>query len=192
MEPTVVPEPTFRRPQRITGPRLLFRDAAIDDAQFILSLRLDPAKNRFISRTAPDLQDQVDWLRGYVQDRSQAYFVIEDQSGTPVGTVRLYDAQGASFCWGSWILSDGAPKSSAIESTLMVYTYGLACGFQSSHFDVRKANDRVWSYHEWLGARRTGEDAENYYYTMSNEAILGVLDRWRDRIPGGVRVEWKD
>jgi len=39
--------------------------------------------------------------------------------------VRVYNLQKSSFCWGSWPIKDEAPKSTAIESVLMVYQFGF-------------------------------------------------------------------
>jgi len=183
-------EPGFRKPRRVSGSRLQFRNATDADADFILSLRLDPNKNRHLSATSPDREAQVRWLRGYRDDDEQVYFIIEDGDGRPVGTVRLYDRRGPSFCWGSWILADNAPRSAAIESTVLVYSIATALGFTRAHFDVRKDNKKVWEYHERLGAERVGEDGEDFFYAMEEEAICELLRRYQDRVPAGARIEW--
>ena len=183
--------PHFRRPREVAGPRLRFRDATPGDAEFILALRLDPRKGEHLSRTDPEVAAQRRWLEAYAGDPSQVYFVIEDGGGQAVGTVRLYDARRASFCWGSWILADQAPRSSAVESTLMVYAFALACGFTRAHFDVRRGNEKVWQYHERFGAVRVGEDALNFYYEIGEPQIRAALERYRDRIPGGVAIAWE-
>lgn len=119
----------------------------------------------------------------------QIYFIIEHDA-QPVGTVRLYDQQGMSFCWGSWILADDAPKSSAVESTLMVYKVGMELGFSSSHFDVRKRNEKVWQYHERLGAKRVGETDLDYLYEIDREAIEKIFAKYADRLPVPILVEF--
>lgn len=182
--------PVFHKPRLVTGHRLQFRDASVEDAEFILSLRLDPAKNQHLSATSPDREAQEQWLRRYAQDEEQVYFIIEDRAGKRVGTVRLYDRRGPSFCWGSWILSDQAPQSSAVESTLMVYSFALELGFTRSHFDVRKANEKVWHYHERLGATRVAEDEDTYYYEIGEDEVRGLLERYSERVPQGVSIEW--
>ena len=180
-------KPQFRRPALVRGPRLSFRDACPDDAAFILSLRLDPEKNAHLSATSPDLAQQSQWLTAYQSDPKQLYFIIEYE-GRTVGTVRLYDQRGDSFSWGSWILSADAPKSAAVESTLMVYRVGLELGFNAAHFDVRKANEKVWQYHERLGAKRVSETDIDYIYSISRTDILAAIERYRDR--GVVTIDW--
>lgn len=166
----------------------MFRDARVEDATFILSLRTDEKKSRYLSATSPDLEAQCTWLESYTQAMDQAYFIIEYQD-EPIGTVRLYDAQGNSFCWGSWILKDTRPSQSAMESALMVYAYAVDhLGFTAAHFDVRKGNERVWQFHERFGAERIAETALDYLYTLSLEAIQASRRRYAKFLPDGVTI----
>ena len=86
-------------------------------------LRTHEKTSRYISPTSLQLSEQIDWLRSYRCDTAQAYFIIERVDGTPIGTVRMYDARGPSFCWGSWILKPEEPFYHAIESAMMIYMY---------------------------------------------------------------------
>jgi RimJ/RimL family protein N-acetyltransferase len=170
---------------------LLFRDAEKADAAFILSLRLDQRKSQYLSATSPDIRQQEDWLNRYSAQGDQAYFIVCTSQTVPIGTVRLYDATADSFCWGSWILSDAAPATAAIESALMVYAFAVDhLGFTSAHFDVRKANQSVWSFHERMGAQRTGETSEDYFYVIGPSAIASARARYR-RYLTGVEVQWR-
>lgn len=168
----------IKKAHRVQGNTLVFRNAEVKDANFILSLRLDSRKAKHLNQTSSELECQIEWLKSYAENSDQAYFVIESQFGVPLGTVRLYDPQGDSFCWGSWILAAGAPSTAAIESALMVYAYACDClGFKTAHFDVRKGNERVWRFHERFGAVRVFESELDYFYKIENEKI--VLGRMR-------------
>ena len=179
----------LKKAERVVGRNLALRNARESDAAFIFELRTDRHKAQHLSQTAPQIDAQTAWLQRYANDSSQAYFVIEDQAGLQVGTVRLYDARSDSFCWGSWIIRDGTPSSHAFESALMVYRYALALGFRASHFDVRRANQSVWRFHERFGAVRIGETSEDFLYTISHDAIAAALDRYSRFLPNGIRVE---
>lgn len=98
--------PKLRKAARVTGNTLVFRNAETRDAGFILGLRTDVEKSKFLSPVSDRLSDQEDWLGRYAADDNQAYFIIE-YSNHPIGTVRLYDERQDSFCWGSWILFIG-------------------------------------------------------------------------------------
>lgn len=180
----------IRKSELIVGNKLVMRNAAIVDAAFILSLRTNQQKSRHLSRVSDDLAKQEEWLRAYGENRTEAYFIIEDLNGNRLGTVRLYDAQVDSFCWGSWILVDGAPTTAAIESALIVYTYALdVLSFDHSHFQVQKANERVWKFHERFGAERmAGNDAE-YEYKISNASIRSSMEKYRRYLPEGIFIE---
>lgn len=176
----------------MVGKTLVFRDACVDDAEFILSLRTDSEKNRFLSAVSGELAEQQAWLARYANAEDQAYFIIEYQN-EPVGTVRLYDPQGESFCWGSWILKNTRPSQAAMESALMVYAYAVDhLGFKSAHFDVRKGNEKVWQFHERFGAVRTAETELDYLYRIEGPAIAASRTRYRRFLDGLVTVVAND
>lgn len=182
----------IRKAHRIRGKTLLFRNAEVKDADFILSLRTDGHKAMHLTPTSPELSRQAMWLEQYAAKSDQAYFIIESQAGIPLGTVRLYDAQGKSFCWGSWILKDGVPQSAAIESALMVYAYAIdQLGFQSAHFDVRKGNESVWRFHERFGAIRSKESDIDYFYQIDHKKIMLARTRYKKYLNKSVEVEQK-
>lgn len=182
--------PIFRKPKCVTGNHLIFRNAKRDDAAFILSLRLDARKSLHLSKTSADLSQQIAWLDRYETDESQVYFIISDRHGQNVGTVRLYDAQRESFCWGSWIIKDGCPNNYSIESALIVYEYALHLGFEKAHFDVRKGNISVWKFHEKFGATKISENDIDYFYQISFDCINRSMDRYKKFLPEGIEIEY--
>jgi RimJ/RimL family protein N-acetyltransferase len=189
----IAPTPArIRKALQVQGRTLTFRDATTDDAAFILSLRTNAEKSRYLSPVSGELSEQQAWLTRYANADDQAYFIIESH-GEPIGTVRLYDQQGDSFCWGSWILKDGRPSHAAMESALMVYAYALDhLGFAGAHFDVRKGNERVWQFHERFGAQRIGKTESDYLYKVQREAIVISRQRYLKFLDRTVSVTFKD
>ena len=179
----------LRKAARVMGKTLSFRDAGVNDAGFILSLRTDIEKSRYLSAVSGELAEQQAWLARYAQADDQAYFIIEYQDAQ-IGTIRLYDPQGDNFCWGSWVLAQGSPANAALESALMVYAYALDhLGFTAAHFDVRQGNERVWRFHERFGAVRVRETVLDYWYRLDLPAIQSARRRYAKYPPGGVVVE---
>jgi len=173
----------------VLGDTISFRDATTADAEFILSLRTDAGKSRFLSATDNDVGAQRAWLERYAASEDQAYFIIEF-NGDPIGTVRLYDAQGGSFCWGSWILKDGRPRQAAMESALMIYAYAIDyLGFNACHFDVRKGNAGVIKFHERFGAQIVEETDLDFLFKLRLEAINESRRRYHEFLSGSVIVE---
>jgi RimJ/RimL family protein N-acetyltransferase len=98
------------------------RPVAVADAEFILSLRLDPELSRFINETSPSVADQENWLRDYLQRVGDYYFIIEElASRASVGTIAVYslDAAKRRAEWGRWIIQP--PHLAAVESALLIY-----------------------------------------------------------------------
>lgn len=183
---TASASPQICKAQLLQGKTLFFRDAHENDAELILTLRTDECKGKHLSSTSLDVESQRKWLRHYAASTDQAYFIIEHKK-QPVGTVRLYDARGNSFCWGSWIIADGQPAHVAIESALMVYAYALDhLGFEQAHFDVRVGNEKVWKFHERFGAKRVRESDIDFFYELSFDSIKGSIERYKRFLPEGL------
>lgn len=174
--------------ESVTGKTIILRDADISDAQFIVQLRNDAKKSRFISATSQDIDAQVSWLHKYKESNDQVYFIITDKSGKRYGTVRIYDQKGDSFCWGSWILSDEAPKHFAIESSLIVYKYALKIGFKNAHFSVTKGNDSVIKFHQRFGAKLVSESDEELFFSISENEILNSISKYSKYLPDEIKI----
>lgn len=173
----------FDKSVRLQGKSIVLRAATPEDAEFVLALRSDPAKTRFLQPVQAELQAQRDWLARSYADPQQLYCVICAPDGERLGLVRLYDPQGDSFCWGSWLIQDGAPHTTAIESALLVYRHALQLGYQRSHFDVRIGNHSVIRFHTAFGARDTRRTATDLYFTIDRQAIDAALHRFRRYLP---------
>lgn len=173
----------IRRVPRVRGRSIELRDVTVDDAAFILSLRLDPKRNQFLSPVAADVGRQQAWIRDYLQSEGQAYFVISSLEGEALGVVRLYDAEGDSFSWGSWIMKEGAPVAAAMEAALLVYRLGLDWGFQAAHFKVHRANVSVLKFHEMFGARRVAQVGDEVQLHIGRDAIEAALRRFARFLP---------
>jgi RimJ/RimL family protein N-acetyltransferase len=185
---TATASPRIHKAHWLKGKTLVLRDARESDAELILSLRTDENKGRHLSVTSTELEAQRSWLRRYASATGEAYFIIEFQ-GESIGTVRLYDAKGYSFCWGSWIIADRQPAHVAIESALMVYAYAIDhLGFSAAHFDVRKANARVCAFHERFGAIRSGESELDWLYDISKKAITNARKRYYRFLPNKLEI----
>lgn len=167
----------------IQGKNINLRAARVADAEFIIGLRLQQHKTKYLSPVEDDLDKQRDWLGKYQEKERNGleyYFVIESKSSEKLGLVRVYDLQPDSFCWGSWLIKDDAPKTTAIESALLVYEFGFGeLGYKQAHFDVRKGNDRVIAFHQRFGAKVTREDELNYYFIYKIDDYLTVKQKYK-------------
>ncbi len=164
-----------------SGHEVTFRLARPADASFILSLRTDSRLNEHLSSVDHDLEKQITWLQDYRarEDRGEEFYFVISRNGESVGTVRLYDVQEDSFCWGSWVIVPGTPPSVALRSAALIYDFGFnALGFRFSHFDVRKGNGSVNRFHQRTGAIVISEDSENFYYQIDKATALNATSKW--------------
>ena len=156
------------------------RFAEVQDSEFIVNLRQDEELSRYISPTSGDVSKQKIWISTYKEREkagSEYYYIIENL-GTSVGTVRLYDFRGDSFCWGSWIIVRGQSTKIAYSSVIMAYDFAFnELGFNQSHFDVMKGNDSVLRFHVKMGANIVRSDDANNYLEISSDAYFKVRPR---------------
>lgn len=155
-----------------------FRLVETSDAGFILSLRQDESLNKYISKTDVSVKDQEDWIQSYKlreKNKKEFYFIIVDNDGTSIGTVRLYDFKEDknSFSWGSWIVKPKSPRKAAIESAILVYEFAFfTLNFDQCHFQVDKNNCRVVAFHQRFGAIITSEDKVSHHFILSKEDYI--------------------
>lgn len=181
--------PIVKKATQIQGNKVVLRGVNLNDADFIYSLRVDPKKSAYLSAVDPDVQKQLDWIKSYLVGEGQAYFIICDRNLNRLGTVRIYQAIGNSFSWGSWIIKDDAPSTIAIESALLVYHYAIDyLGFTSAHFEVDRDNKSVWSFHERFGAKRVSETDRQYFYEIGIDEIKSSFKRYKKFLPNEIRV----
>jgi len=157
----------------VSGKYIDFRSVEEEDSLFIFSLRSDRKKRQYLSSIDGGVDAQREWIRRY-KEREEAkleyYFVIESKESERLGLVRLYDFEGDSFCWGSWIIKDDAPKSTAIKSALQVYQFAFyQLDFLQSNFEVRRGNEKVISFHQRFGAKIVGSNEKEYLFNFTKE-----------------------
>ena len=147
----------MRHHYTIQGGSYRLRPADLDDADFIVKLRTDPERNRFINHTSSDIGDQREWLRRYFERPDDFYFVIEHVSRClSEGTLGIYDVnrKRRSAEWGRWVVRPGS--KSAVASCCLAFD--LAFGtmeLESLHSYVAAENRDVINVLRALGMRET-------------------------------------
>jgi RimJ/RimL family protein N-acetyltransferase len=167
----------------IYGKNINMRTVIIEDAEFIYNMRQNQNKTKYLSKVIGTVESQKEWIKNYKQreeDKKEFYFVIESKDKEKLGLVRMYDFQHESFCWGSWLIKENAPKSTAIESALQIYEFGFyTLGFEKSHFDVRKGNDKVIAFHQRFGAKIVDEDELDYFFNFEKSDYEIIKEKYK-------------
>jgi RimJ/RimL family protein N-acetyltransferase len=171
----------------IKGRIISFRMADISDSEFILQLRMDQERNRFLSPVKNDLSLQTEWMKAYKEREKQQleyYFIIIDSAEIPLGTVRLYDFRDSSFSWGSWLIKADSPLTTALESALLVYEFAFYhLGFNATHFEVMRGNVKVRAFHERFGAKVIESDDTTDFFVLSKAGYEQVRSKYVKYLP---------
>ena len=167
----------------IYGKNINMRTVTTEDAEFIYNMRQNQNKIKYLSKVTGTVESQKEWIKNYKQreeEKKEFYFVIESKDEEKLGLVRMYDFQDNSFCWGSWLIKEDAPKTTAIESALQIYEFGFySLGFEKSHFDVRKGNDKVIAFHQRFGAKIIYEDEFDYFFNFTKIDYKITKERYK-------------
>lgn len=163
--------------EKLIGKYVNLREVTVEDADFILSLRCDENKSKFLHKTEYNLENQITYLKRYFELSGEWYFIIENKNGERIGTYRIYDVQGDSFCIGSWLMKDGVSSAESFESDWLLRMYGFdVLGFKKIHFNVCKGNKKVIAYHKMLGARITGENELEWLWEITREEYVSKAE----------------
>lgn len=167
----------------IYGKNINMRTVKTEDAEFIYTMRQNQNKTKYLSTVTGTVESQKEWIKSYKQreeDKKEFYFVIESKDEEKLGLVRMYDFKDNSFCWGSWLIKEDAPKTTAIESALQIYEFGFYnLGFEKSHFDVRKGNDKVIAFHQRFGAKIIDEDELDYFFNFEKSDYEIIKEKYK-------------
>ncbi|MCQ2241395.1 GNAT family N-acetyltransferase [Treponema sp.] len=159
--------------EKLIGKYVTLREVREDDADFILKLRCDEKKSKFLHKTEFDIENQKKYIKSYFEKSDEWYFISEDKDGNPIGTYRIYDLRQNSFCIGSWLMVEGTTAEQSFETDYLVRMYGFdVLGFNKIHFDVRKGNKKVLRYHKSLGAIQTGDTELDILFEISKYDYL--------------------
>lgn len=141
----------------IDGYAYKIRPVFIDDAQFIIDVRLeDEKRNRFLHKISPDIKDQEKWIEAYLGRKDDYYFVIENKlSSEPEGLIGVYGVKNNTAEWGRWIVKKGS--LAAIESVDLIFKAAFEhLNLDEVHSLTIVDNQTVISFHDNIGAMNGG------------------------------------
>lgn len=161
------------------GKYVNLREIKEDDAEFVLSLRCDEKKSKFLHKTEYNIEKQIEYIKKYKTLENEWYFIIENKLEKPIGTYRIYDLKEDSFCIGSWLMTEGATSLETLEGDYLSKTLAfLSTGFEKFHFDVRKENKKVLRFHKQMGAKIIGETDIDYLFECTKEDYLNSIRKF--------------
>ncbi len=148
-----------------------------NDAEFILELRTDSSKSRFISQTAFDVEKQKEWIQNYKEREvsgDEFYFIASDTNNVDFATYRIYNKKDDTIEIGSFIskpLYNNPINIIRLDIFIKEYVFTVL-GFQKLNFEIRKDNKSVVNYHKKFEPIVVNEDELNYYFILEKEAFF--------------------
>ena len=113
--------------------------------------------------------------------RNEEYnFIAEDESGELFATYRGYRISDEIVEGGSWVTKPGYTKwINAIKVDVIVKELVFNhWGFQEAHFNVRKKNKTVLSYHLKYNPTMVKENELDCFFSLSAEQFRWAENSW--------------
>lgn len=146
----------------------------IEDAEFIIILRTDNKKSRYISSTGSDIDLQKKWIKDYKQREAQNkeyYFIAIDENGEKFATYRVYNIEDDICEIGSWVSKPGyqnANNSIKVDLIMKEFVFEIL-KYSKVRFEVNKANTSVIKYHKLFNPVLVSESEDNNYFILEKE-----------------------
>ncbi len=160
----------------VEGPNLVLRLIEPDDAEYVHTLRTNPALNRYMSPVNGTVADQKRWIEGYKAReaaKSELYYVIARRDGQRCGLVRLYDITAGCFTWGSWVLDQNKTPKAAVESALLSFDVGFErLGLPTAKVDLLIGNQKAHAFYLRFGMTEVGRNDQEIHLTYSRNRFL--------------------
>lgn len=144
------------------------------DAAFIVGIRTNAKKSRFISATSTDILAQQKWLKEY-KDREKRgeehYFIAIDEGGEPFATYRIYNFRNDTVEIGSFVTTPDYDKPiNVVKLDILIKEYVFeVLKYKQLNFEVRKQNFSVVNYHKKFQPLIIAEDERNFYFSQKKE-----------------------
>ena len=146
----------------------------VDDAEFIILIRTDTRKSRYISSTGADIDLQIQWIKDYKEREAQNkeyYFIAIDENDEKFATYRVYNIEDDICEIGSWVSKPGyenANNSIKVDLIMKEFVFETL-KYSKLRFEVNKANKSVVKYHKLFNPTLISESENNNYFILEKE-----------------------
>lgn len=172
--------------EKYTKYGITLKPVELSDAKFILDLRTNESKSRFISDTDYNIEAQENWIKKYKirEDKNEEfYFIAEDTDGEDFATYRLYNLNlvDKTIEIGSFISKPNYPNAmNIIRLDILIKEFAFeVLKMDKIVFEVRKKNTSVVNYHKKFNPVITNEDDLNYYFELTQSNFIKSLERFQ-------------
>lgn len=157
------------------------------DAKFILDLRKDPIKSKYLSYTSGKLEDQIIWIRDYKKREAEGsdYYFMYEYQGQSAGVNRLYHIEADHFVHGSWLFSNNVPPFCSLAAAVIAREIAyelLGLVIEIDTDGIHQDNKGVLQFakfmgHEFIGSRITEQGDVFLTSKLKREAFYHNLPK---------------
>lgn len=168
--------------QIISGKFLNLRIANEGDAEFILSLRLNPLLNKFVGHTDPSVEKQRVWINEAFTKENDFMFIIEDKKSNKCGTVAVYDIDYIKKRaeWGRLILKQDTLFTIPIEATIQLLNFAFnKLKLIELYGGANNENRAVVQYHKKY-ANVTAEDEKFTWFSFDEKSLMKLKNMYKN------------
>ena len=158
------------------GKYVNIREVEVQDAEFILSLRCNENKARFINKTDNDIAKQKQYIKRYKTLNDEYYFIVTDKKHSSIGTIRMYELGNNDFVSGSWLMVKESSAEQVLEGNFLMLNFAYyALNYRKFRFDVRVENKKVAAFHQIMGATVVSKSELDYFFEADLATYLANL-----------------
>lgn len=144
------------------------------DASFIIDIRTDEKRRKYISATDENIGKQIQWINNYKlreQKGKEYYFIAVDEDGESFATYRVYNIENNTAEIGSWVTKPGYNKTeNSIKVDIIMKEFVFQqLGFDTLNFEVRKENKSVVRYHKMFAPQVIRETDQDIFFILNRE-----------------------
>ncbi len=164
----------------IEGKNINLREINIDDAEFLLSLRISPLYNKYLNKTGNDIDKQIEYIKNNILKNDDFYFIIESKKHKKYGCIRIYNITKNLCTNGSWIVIHNAPYNYGIESYFLIFDlafYYFKVKYALS--SMNKNNSTLIKFYKRMGLKITSQDHKQYHFSYSKERYEGIRNIYK-------------
>lgn len=165
----------------INGKTIIIRSTTVDDAAFIVDIRNDEEKNRYVHPVANDIPTEIRWIEKQRKLEGDFFFtIIRKNDGNLLGNVAIYNINKNNNCGelGRWVSYGTAVEN--LETILLVHDFAFGIlGLDYVYTKTLSCNKCVANFWQRFGGNGEEKiiDGISYYYnSISSEKFNSIKE----------------
>lgn len=151
------------------------------DAEFILSLRTNPNRTKYMLTLDNEIENQKKWIQEYKKREKEGldyYFIYSNDVGKPIGLNRISHVyfKAKTGKASSWIAIEGLkyePLSMLLFGNEIVFD---SIGIEMTWGEVHKNNNRVIKIFKLFGYKIKDTETEYYNFVLQKNDFLDACE----------------